>query len=301
MTYLAIDIGGTTIKSGCVTADGTVFDTHECATPRQDRAAFIATLKNLIQPYQATIQGVGLSLPGTIDPTQGLVLACATLPFLENVALETLLHETLSVDLPIVLDNDGNAAALAEKWCGHLQSIQNGAMIVLGTGVGCCLFINDALYYGSHFIGGEASFMVTDLSQKDARAQTAAGLSVVTMVETIADTLHLAGDNLGQQVFQALENQVPEAWQYFRPFTRGVGALIYNLQTALDLQRIVIGGGISVQPLLIQQLQREFETFHQVTNLAQRTIHTPEIMAAHFHNQANLIGAIYPLINNHSK
>lgn len=297
MTYLAIDIGGTAIKSGLISKNGTLTQVQQDATPHQDLPTFMAHLTQLIQTHATTISGVGIALPGTVDSKNGRVLACARLPFLENIDWLTTLKQQLNFTQPIVLENDGNAAALAEKWQGHLATVQNGAMVVLGTGVGACIFIHDRLYDGVHFAGGEPSFMVTDLSQKQPRAQTAAPLSAVTMIQQIATAQHLTGPDIGQQVFKYLTAQPKLDDDHFLNFTQGVAALIYNMQTILDLEKFVIGGGISAQPLLCQQIQADFLTFQQATTLSKRSIHVPVIQAAKFQNNANLLGAVYPLIN----
>lgn len=295
MTYLAIDIGGTTIKSGLVTAQGQLTQLQQTATPHQNLSTFMAHLAQLIQAHGSQLDGVGIALPGTVVPRTGRVLACARLPFLENIDWLTTLKQTLAYSGPILVANDGNAAALAEKWQGALQGVANGAMVVLGTGVGASIFLQDQLYHGPHFSGGEPSFMVTDLSQPQPRARTAAPLSAVTMVQQIATAQQIQGPNIGQQVFEFLNTHPNEP--EFLAFTKGVAALLYNTQTLLDLDKFVIGGGISAQPLLIQQLQADFLAFHQVTALAQRSIHMPVIQGAKLQNNANLLGAIYPLLS----
>jgi hypothetical protein len=58
----------------------------------------------------------------------------------------------------------------------------------------------------------------------------------------------------------------------------------------------VIGGEISSQPILIKQLRNSFQKWHQISPLSERTITVPEIVSANFYNDANLIGAIVPLV-----
>ena len=67
-------------------------------------------------------------------------------------------------------------------------------------------------------------------------------------------------------------------------------------QTVLDLEKIVIGGGISVQSRVIDEIRARVATYLQVTPLAARTIKLPEIVAAKYRNDANLVGAVVPLV-----
>ncbi|WP_390406945.1 ROK family protein [Lacticaseibacillus jixiensis] len=297
MTYLAIDVGGTAVKYALITATGQVVVKGDQLTHNQDAAQFIASLEALITRHAADIEGVGLALPGVVDSRQGLVLASSSLPFLEGVPLFERLSHALG-KLPISIENDGNAAAYAEKWQGHLAGVSNGAMVVLGTGIGAAVFLNDQLYRGAHYVGGEPSFMVIDATNPDRVGQTAAGLSAVGMINSVAEKLDLHEPAIGNQVFSAIATGQKAAVTAFRAFSRGVAILLYNMQAVLDLQRIVIGGGISAQPLVATQLSDDFRQLQQVTPLAARTIHAPQIVSARFYNDANLIGAVYPLLRH---
>ena len=236
--YLAIDVGGTSTKYALVSEQGELAEKHKQPTARNSRAEFMAAMAALIHRYQGQIAGVGLALPGVVNQQQGIVKTCAALPFLETMPLAARLKDAAHLNIPVVIGNDGNAAALAEHWQGKLAGTINSAMIELGTGVGAALFLNGTLYTGSHDVSGEPSFMITNGLNPITRAQTAAGLSAV----------------------------------------------------------IVIGGGISVQSRVIDEIRARVATYLQVTPLAARTIKLPEIVAAKYRNDANLVGAVVPLV-----
>lgn len=301
--YLAIDVGGTMTKYALVSDQGNLSEQGKQATVHSNLTDFTLTLNQLIQHYQTQIAGIGLALPGVVDPQRGIVKACAALPFLEHVALTTRLANDAKITVPVVLENDGNAAALAEFWRGQLAGTTNSAMVVLGTGVGASLFINGQLYTGSHQVGGEPSFMVTNGLRPITRDQTAAGLSAVKTVNAMAAALNIHRAPLGPRVFQALKPNTPAA-AILEIFTRDVAAMIYNMQTVLDLEKVVIGGGISAQPRVIAAIQSGVAAYREVTPLAARTIQMPVIEAAKYRNEANLIGAVVPLLQRtgiHSK
>lgn len=296
MNYLAIDVGGTTTKYGLLTEEGLVLETGSVSTKRRTETEFIAQLVSLAVPYRDRIAGIGIALPGIVDTQAGLVIASASLPFIENVPFVARLRQALGRNLSIALENDGNAAALAEHAFGQLKGCANSAMVVLGTGVGAALFLNNQLYTGSHFVAGEPSFMVTDGLLPIRRENTAAGLSAVDTVAALADALGISGEDIGRRVFAELPQSEPAVQDIFGMFTTGVAALIYNMHVTLDLDRVAVGGGISSQPLVIEQLGAAVEAYRQVTPLAARTLHPLPIVAAQFHNSANLIGAIVPLL-----
>ena len=60
-----------------------------------------------------------------------------------------------NIDVNVTIENDGKCAALAELWCGELSNVENGAVVVLGTGIGGGIIINGKLHKGSHFSAGE--------------------------------------------------------------------------------------------------------------------------------------------------
>lgn len=293
--YLAIDVGGTSTKYALVSEQGELAEKHKQPTARNSRAEFMAAMAALIHRYQGQIAGVGLALPGVVNQQQGIVKTCAALPFLETIPLAARLKDAAHLNMPVVIGNDGNAAALAEHWQGKLAGTINSAMIVLGTGVGAALFLNGTLYTGSHDVSGEPSFMITNGLNPITRAQTAAGLSAVKTVNAMAAAQHIRGHNLGPRVFKALKPDTPAA-AILATFTQGVAAMIYNIQTVLDLEKIVIGGGISVQSRVIDEIRARVATYLQVTPLAARTIKLPEIVAAKYRNDANLVGAVVPLV-----
>lgn len=295
MTYLAIEVGDQAVKYALITATGQIVVKGDQVTHDHDAASFVAGLAALITRHAADIEGVGLALPAVVDCQQGTVLTSGALPFLAGVPLAARLSRTLG-KLPISIENVGNAAAYAEKWQGHLAGVCNGAMVMLGTGVGAAVFLNDRLYHGSHYVGGKPSFMVIDATNPDRIGQTAAGLSAVGMINSVAEKLALHEPAITSQVFSAIATNQPAAVTAFRAFTRGVAILLYNMQAVLDLEQIVIGGAIAAQPLVATQLSDELHQLQQVSPAAASTIHLPQIVSARFAEDAALIGAVYPLL-----
>ncbi len=90
-----------------------------------------------------------------MDHGNETIYAGGALPFLDQVNLA----DELQLDIPVAIENEGKTAAIAELWLGNLTGIDNGAAVVLGTGIGGVLILNDALHTGSHFQAGELSFM----------------------------------------------------------------------------------------------------------------------------------------------
>ena len=131
--YIGIDIGGTSIKCGLVDAHGHISRkvTRPTATAKVD---IMADLVAMIQGLQADgqVAGIGVSMPGVVQSDGFLTTAGAVTAF-EKINLQAELHA--QTQLPVIIENDANAAAIAEQWLGVAQNVPNYLSLVLGTGV----------------------------------------------------------------------------------------------------------------------------------------------------------------------
>lgn len=290
--YLAIDIGGTNLKYGIVDRSGKLTEKKVEPTEREDLAMFVAQLKRIVTEHRAHIKGLAISVPGKVDQNEGgTIHGGGVLTFLNKVNLPDL----LDLDIPVSVENDGKSAALAELWLGNLRGIKDGAALVLGTGIGGGLIINGAMYTGAHFQAGELSFMSQNAEITEDSLAGHKG-SAVYMIENVATALNLPDKHDGLAVFEAINAYDPVAWPIFEAYTKEIGLLIHNLQATMDLERIVIGGGISAQPILIDTINESYKhTFNAFVGV-RMTLTPVEIMASRFKNDANLYGAVYRLL-----
>lgn len=292
--YLAFDIGGTDIKYGLLDHSGNLIEHDKVATPDQNLDVFMAAIKTIIARYEGRFRGICFSVPGTIDHNHGeIIYGGGSLPFMDHKSLPELLN--LGEAIPVTVENDAKSAALAELWLGNLKGVQNGAVITLGTGVGGGIVVNNQLLYGSHFQAGELSFMS---AWQDFKSDTTIGKtgSAIVMIEEIAELLKLPNKKDGLAVFKAINAADPRAVAIFQDFCRTIAALINNVQSVIDGERFVIGGGISAQNIVIETIQKEYLALRKAIPVLDATLKMPEIMAAKFHNQANLYGALYHML-----
>ncbi|MCV3296605.1 MAG: ROK family protein [Oenococcus sp.] len=292
--YLAFDIGGTDIKYGLLDHSGNLIEHDKVATPDQNLDVFMAAIKTIIERFDGRFRGICFSVPGTIDHDHGeIIYGGGSLPFMDHKSLPELLN--LGETIPVTVENDAKAAALAELWLGNLKGIKNGAVITLGTGVGGGIVANSQLLYGSHFQAGELSFMS---DWQDIQTDTTIGKtgSAIVMIQKIAELLNLPNKKDGLAVFKAINASDPRVLAIFQDFCRTIAALINNVQTAIDGERFVIGGGISAQNIVIETIQKEYLTLRKAIPVLDATLKMPEIMEAKFHNDANLYGALYHML-----
>ena len=292
--YLAIDVGGTNIKYGLIDRGGKLVEKHTVPTPQDSFDKFVGALNQLIAQYGERLKGVALSVPGTVVHPQELILGGGNVPFLDHKELPKYLKVPAGV--PLAVENDGKSAALAEMWLGNLNGVVNGAAIVLGTAIGGGLIINQHLYAGSHFQAGEFSFMSNshDFSEKNIIGFNLG--SAVGMIEHVSEALNLPTKKDGRAVFAEINQGNPIALKIFHEFCREIALLIINVQSVVDMERFVIGGGISAQPIVISSIDAAYEEARQQIPLLDKTFHRPEIVAGKFQNDANMYGALYNLL-----
>ena len=145
-TAVGVDVGGTKILAGLVGRDGVIGDTREVPTPAQDSNGILEAVDGLVEEFLAAgACAVGLGLPMNLDPKTGVALRATNLA-LENVDVGGRLRQRFGV--PVGVENDANAAALAEWRVGAGQGVQTLVLFTLGTGVGGGIVLDGRLYRG---------------------------------------------------------------------------------------------------------------------------------------------------------
>lgn len=285
-TYLAFDIGGTKLKYALINDQGQLLKKYSENTVKTSQEGFLNRFNEIIQKFQAQISGIGISVPGKINATDQSISFGGALPFLDGVSFNKELH----TKLPIFVENDAKAATLAEMWQGSLMNVENGVMLVLGTGIGSGILLNHQLVYGSHQQAGEVSFMSFGKFDKD--DMMGGRGSAVGLIQDIASHYGLEDIDDGPKVFEMIRNNDTFAKERFQKFCRNVALLIHNMQTVLDADRYVIGGGISHQKIVVEGINKAFEELRAESDFVNNTLTKPQIVSSKLYNAANLYGAI---------
>lgn len=281
--YLAIDIGGTAIKSALINQEGRVSSHREDATPDS-----FDGLLNLLDPIveQATriqhISGLAFSVPGAVDSKAGIIFGTSAVPYIHQLPFREVMHERYHV--PVTLLNDANAAALAEDWTGAAKTLDRFAVVALGTGVGGALVHNGELLVGSTYHGGEFGYWILDHTKPHPDGTWSSVGSTGALVK--ACSVALGRPVTGRDVFEMQDDARIEA--ALEQFYRWNAIGLYNLQYGFDPERILIGGGISRRPEVVTGIQRHLDVLCDTFGTTAVHVATCD----HF-NEANLIGAVH--------
>jgi len=143
---IGVDLGGTKILAGVVDREGAIGATKEIPTPTDSQESVLEAINAAIASVvEDAVKAVGLGAPLNFDRRSGLGLRATNLP-LHDVDFATGIESRFS--LPVGVENDANAAVLAEWRLGAGRGTSNLVMLTLGTGVGGGIVIDDRLYRG---------------------------------------------------------------------------------------------------------------------------------------------------------
>ncbi len=158
--YLGIDIGGTKCA---VVAGNDDFEIHNkiqfgTRTGERDYQAvleeFFVHIDSLFSTFpKEKLKGIGISCGGPLDSKKGMIYSPPNLPGWDNVPITKIFNERFGV--PVSIQNDANACALAEWLMGAGKGTQNMIFLTFGTGMGSGLILNGQLYAGTNDLGGE--------------------------------------------------------------------------------------------------------------------------------------------------
>lgn len=295
MKLMVFDVGGTEIKYSVMDEQLHRTDAGAVPTPQDSQEEFLEALYQLYLPHKGEVCGIAMSLPGFIDSKAGVVRGGGKLLYNIGTPVGPLLSARCGC--PVVLENDGKAAAMAELHGGVLEGCCNAAVFIIGTGVGGGVIANGKLVRGIHGTAGEFSFLNTN-----ADAWEDVSKSVALQCSTTALLLHyrarkgLAPDTPmnGRVFFEAANAGEPEALEVLEQFARAVAIQIYNLTILLDVEKVAIGGGISKQPLLLETVRRAYQELFRSHPFGQelaQTLPRAEILPCRFSSEANQVGA----------
>jgi glucokinase len=248
MHYIGIDIGGTTIKAGRVDTTGTVMEFDRASTPANSLEDLLQTITDLVTRLQekASITAVGIGVPGLRNARTGIMKTSPHIPGLRDVNLEDLLRDRLN--LPVITENDANAGAYGEWASGAGKGVQHMAYITLGTGLGCGLILSGSMFRGISGYAGELGHTVVEPEGRQCACGSVGCLetrvSATGIVQSARDA-NFAGRNFtAEDVYNAAIEGDKIAIAVFREAGRYLGIACTNLINLLNLQAIVVGGGV---------------------------------------------------------
>jgi glucokinase len=301
---IGADLGGTKMLVGVVGADREVlYESHERSRGQSEEELVEMLGREVDEAHAARPDAVaaGLGLPCTMDFERGIAIAAVNLPF-TDVPIRDLLRER--VGLPVFVDNDANAAMLAEHLYGAARGARNAVMITVGTGIGGGLVIGGEVYRGSTGAGAELGHVVLQLDGPPCQgscpgmghAETLASGTALGAQGLLAAERH-PDSALGKLLEQGLEIDGKAvttaalagdgpARAVVEEVGRRIGATLSGFANVFEPDVMIVGGGvIAAGDLLLEPARREVEA------RALPPMNRTPVAAAELGNYAGMIGA----------
>jgi glucokinase len=301
-TIIGVDLGGTQMRAALFDEELNVLErVAEPTHARQGRDKVIDRLLEVIAKVipadTQSLLGIGVSVPGPINPHEGTIVSPPNLPGWHNVPIRKIIQERFSV--PTFLGNDANVAALAETTLGAARGYKYVIYLTISTGIGGGIIDNGHLLVGAQGLGAEAGHMmfiidgeVLDLEQaasgtaieRQARARLHDGADSLMRAMAGGDIEKVTTKVVGQAAAQGdtLAIELIERAGY------RVGLGIVSLLHLFNPQIIVVGGGVTNTGDLLFEPMRQAVKKHVMD--AAYCQHVPIVPAALGDNVA-LIGA----------
>jgi glucokinase len=302
---VGVDVGGTSVRAGVVDGDGTVLDTARTPTPPSEAAletAVAVVVSTLADRHR--IAAVGLALAGFITPDRRVVRFAPHLSWRDAPVADRLGNR---IGLPVVVEHDANAAALAERHFGAASGAATAVFVALGTGIGSALLLDGVLYRGAFGVAPELGHLqvVPDgrpcpcgktgcwerYCSGTALATTAVELMARDPGQSPLLSRLAAGDPrrvTGQGVAAAAREGDPVACAAMEDLARWLGVGLALVADVFDPELVVIGGGVSESaPLFLDEAREHYASL--LTGAGRRPL--ARIRTAQLGEAAAVVGA----------
>lgn len=307
MTYtIGIDVGGTKVLGGVVNSSGEILVDARRDTPREGGQALTHGIAEVARELMGkySVGSVGISAAGFVSSDRKTILATPNIAGWNGVDLDAQLTELIGV--PVVIENDANAAAWGEAIFGAGRGHDNLLIVTVGTGIGGGIVLNGNLHRGGFGIAAEIGHMrvvpeghLCGCGVRGCLEQYASGSALMRHArEAISATPELARNLLslgngtvdgltGKHITEAAQAGDAVALAAFNTTAHYLGAGIASLSVILDPTRIVIGGGVVAAGEILLEPTRQSLIRHMP--FAGKHPY-PDIVPAQLGNQAGLVG-----------
>jgi len=255
---IGVDLGGTNLRTALLSTDGEVLDKRSEATLGSEGwksvlarlVKCIAFQREIAIDRGMRVAAVGVGAPGIIQMEKGVVVKSPNFPDWNNLPLREELEQALMV--PVVIENDANAAALGEQWRGAGRGINSMILLTLGTGVGGGIVLNNRIWQGADGMAGEVGHMTLIPEGRQCGCGNRGCLEMYAsargIVQSYQELQQVSGKDpslvTAAQIYQAAREGNSTARNAMNHMGHMLGIGIANLINIFNPQMIVLGGRV---------------------------------------------------------
>lgn len=307
---IGVDLGGTNLRASAVCPDGTVLEdfeipTHAADGPERVVERMVEGIVEVNEGHEgSSLIGVGVGVPGLVRIEEGVVARAPNLPGWNDFRLKARLESALG--LPVIVENDANAAAMGEVWLGAGRDVDSLILLTLGTGIGGGIVWKGGVVHGEDGMAGEVGHMTVDphsdhvcgCKNIGCLETEAAGTAIRKAATKIAEEGRSPilqrmqaehGELTPRHAAQAAEQGCEEAIGVFEHAGWALGVGIASLINLFNFPLYLIGGGVlAAWDLFAPAMEREIER----RSLTFRNTKT-RVAKAELGSRAGIYGAAY--------
>ena len=268
----AADLGGTHLRGALIEENGHIHSQVKRPTPKSSEPdgvinALVEAVDELKPDGAYRVVAASVAVPGTVDKCNKTVVEAPNLSALDNFPLKQALEDRLH--LPVLLENDANAAAVGEMWLGAARGARNIICVTLGTGVGGGIILDGKLWRGTYGSAGELGHTSVDpfdgpdckCGNRGCLEMFASATAIVRMtreaLKSYPETTLKDDELTAAKVYEAGKQGDRLALEVFKTVGVYLGVGLANLINTLGPEVIVIGGGVANGWSLFESAMRE--------------------------------------------
>ncbi len=263
---IGIDIGGTNLRGALVNKDGNILKRMKISS-RADQGIdeLVDNLAGFIKEISEgeSVSNIGIGIPGIIDSKEGVITQAPNILNVDDYPLRAVLNEKLGRDIHFVIENDSNSAAVGEWWMGASKDVNSMIMLTMGTGVGGGIILNGKLWTGDDGMAGEIGHITiypdgarcncgnygcleSYASATAIRRMVREGLEDKSLDTTLREsTKNVEPEDIPQIVMEAASAGDDFSLSIWLEVGKALGIAIASLVNLLNVEMVVIGGGVS--------------------------------------------------------
>lgn len=292
---IGLDLGGTNLRAAAIDARGTMVAKVNGATNLSEGRQVVVT--DMIQAIRslrdqlgrASLCGIGVVVPGFINFDEGVIVKSNNLSTLEGFPFRDRLEESL--ETPVLLENDANAAALGEKWMGAGRDVDDLVLLTLGTGIGGGVISGGKILHGFMGMAGELGHITVVPNGNPCGCGNRGCMEKHASAQAISVMARLSGlgDITSEECFHLAQTGNGKAQAVFGAMGEALGLGLAMLVNIFNFPLYLIGGGAvaawdQFAPHMLAEIRWRSVTF--------RGTHT-RIEKATLGSEAGLFGAAY--------
>ncbi len=294
---IGVSVSGAAVRVALVTAEGRVAERREAAPERDDVASQVARLVTELRDSAPDgVAALGLGVPGLVNPATGRVVVSNDLPSIVRGDLKSELGRLTG--LPVFLENDANAGAIGEYLVGAGRGSRHMFYITIGMGIGGALVLDGKLWKGATGFAGEFGHITIDPEGIECTCGNVGCLETVASAPNIVRRTHerLYRDGTSSLSRLAINKEFTAAdiareaksgddfaAMMIERTGRSIGTAVAAVINLLNIERIVLGGGVMeagaliLDPIIREAGRRAFQPSFEATQIIASSLGTDAV------------------------